>query len=81
MMKKLKIEKYIHNQLDESFTVPLGFIRILNMLLPRSAIESLAQKGLGLEKIVLANKLNEPYQTSIEVKEKGITKTVSMTLY
>lgn len=32
-MKKLRIEKYIHHQLDESFTVPLGLIRILNTLL------------------------------------------------
>ena len=79
-MKKLKIEKYIHNQLDESFTVPLGFIRILNALLPGAAIESLNQKGLGLEKIVLANSLNQPYQTSVEVEEKGTMKTVSITL-
>lgn len=79
-MKKLRIEKYIHHQLDESFTIPLGLIRILNTLLPSSAIDALNQKGLGLEQMVLADRLNKPYQASVEVEEKGIMKTVTVTL-
>lgn len=79
-MKKLKVEKYIHHKFEQSFTVPLGLIRILNVLLPNSAIAALNQKGLGLEQIILADRLNKPYQACVEVEEKGIMKTISITL-
>lgn len=35
-MKKLKIDKYVDRHLDESFTIPLGFIHLLKGLLPAS---------------------------------------------
>ncbi|SQI40052.1 Uncharacterised protein [Leminorella richardii] len=79
-MKKLKIDKYVDRHLDESFTIPLGFIHLLKGLLPASAIESLNQHGIALEDIIAAAKQGLPYQTSIEVEEKAVMKKIAFTL-
>lgn len=79
-MKKLKIEKFINDQIDESFTVPLAFINVLKILLPNSAINVLSNKGLEFEKIVEASKQNQPYQSSMDIVEKDVMKKVTITL-
>lgn len=79
-MKKLKIEKYISGQLDESFMVPLGFIRFLKGMLPRSAINAMDKSGIDLEEIIVSSTRNEPYQSTVECKEEGVIKKVVLTL-
>lgn len=79
-MKKLKVDKYINDQLDESFTVPLAFIHILNSLLPDSAMKSLQKNGLALNEIIEASKQKQHYQAETMVEEKGINKKIVITV-
>lgn len=79
-MKKLIIEKFIQNRLDETFVVPVAFITILNTILPNSAFTSLKQNGFDFQKIIAASKQNEPYLSEMIVEEKGIAKKVMIKL-
>ncbi|RKS87385.1 hypothetical protein DES39_0609 [Orbus hercynius] len=79
-MKKVTIEKFVQGTLDESFTVPVAFIRTLNALLPHFALQSLNEKGFNLEQIMTAHKQNTTYQAETEVNEKGIDKKVVIQL-
>lgn len=79
-MKKLTIEKYIQGKLDESFTVPIAFISMLNTILPKAAIDSLNQYGFDIQNMITASKDHSPYHNRVEVEEKGILKTVEISL-
>ncbi|WP_126467935.1 hypothetical protein [Pragia fontium] len=79
-MRKLKVEKYIHDKLDESFMVPVAFIQFLNIAAPNAALSELKQVGFDFQQIITASKQNEPYQTSVEVEEKGIMKRIDISL-
>ncbi|WP_392551554.1 hypothetical protein RHO13_01370 [Orbus wheelerorum] len=79
-MKKLIIKKFIHNELNESFTVPIAFINILNTILPNSALASLIQHGFDLKQITDASKQNLPYINQANVVEKGIEKKIIIQL-
>jgi hypothetical protein len=81
-VRKLKIEKYIQGQLNESFTVPLVMIRLLTAVLPTAAGKSLKLHGLDLNKImsVAFDRNLTGYQTSLNVEEGGVKKDVRLTL-
>lgn len=79
-MKKIKIEKYIQDTLDESFTVPVAFIRILTSLLPHSALVALHDNGFDLDNIIMASKQDKPYQAEASIEEKGVMKRIVITL-
>ena len=66
-MSKITIEKFIDGKYDTSFSVPGFALDFLTHLLPRSA--------LG-EAIVQAQKAGIPYESSSEVEEDGVRKTV-----
>ncbi|QIQ22197.1 DUF2868 domain-containing protein [Zophobihabitans entericus] len=79
-MKKFKIEKYINQELDETYTIPVAFISILTTILPASAIESLTQAGFDFKTLIEASKQDLAYQSSAMVEEKGISKKIIITL-
>lgn len=79
-MKKLKVEKYVNDQLDESFMVPLGLIRGLKAILPQSAINALQENQLDFKQIILASDRNKPYQTSLTCDEGGVMKRIVLTV-
>lgn len=79
-MKKLTIEKYIQGKLDESFTVPIAFISMLNTILPKAAMDSLNQYGFDLQNMIAASKDRSPYHSTVKVEEKGILKTIEIHL-
>lgn len=76
----LKVEKYVHGCLEEVFTVPLGLVRLLKGVLPRSAIDALEKGGIDLEGIVCSGKRNEFYQHMVMCEEKGVMKRIVLTL-
>ncbi|WP_434778708.1 hypothetical protein [Neisseria sp. Ec49-e6-T10] len=79
-MKKIKVEKYINNELDETLTIPVAFINILTSILPKSAIEELNQAGLDFQSMIQASKQGQNYHASTQVTEKGISKQIVLTL-
>lgn len=79
-MKKIIVEKYIQDTLDETLTVPVAFIGILNTILPDAAFASLKQSGFDFQQIVTASKQNQPYFTETFVNEQGINKKIVLRL-
>lgn len=79
-MKKIIIEKYIQDKLDETLAVPVAFISILNTILPNAAFAELKQHGFDFQQLANASKLNEPYLSEAFVSEKGIAKKIVLRL-
>lgn len=79
-MKKIIVDKFIKDTLDESFTIPVAFIRMLCTILPNSALSALQEKGFNLDDIITASQQDKPYQVEMHVNEKGIDKKIIIRL-
>ena len=75
-MKKVKIEKFISGKQEESFSFPAFFLGLANILLPQLALNALRDKGIDISGMLLAKKLGTQYTATLNVVEKGIAKTV-----
>ncbi|HHR6131383.1 TPA: hypothetical protein ACS72K_003012 [Providencia alcalifaciens] len=80
MMKTLKIEKYIGDNLDEEINVPVIFISMLNGILPNQALESLKGKNFDFKGIVDVAKNNGYYQSESMIEENGMFKRVKISI-
>ncbi|MDF3833398.1 hypothetical protein P3W85_10610 [Cupriavidus basilensis] len=79
-MAKVKVEKFVDGKHETSFSVPTSVLRVANTLLPESALGSLAGIGLDVREILAATDKGMAYETSIDVREHGISKTVVVSL-
>ncbi|MBD9370063.1 hypothetical protein [Xanthomonas sp. XNM01] len=75
-MSKITIEKFVDGKHDTSFSVPGFALDFLTHLLPRSALGELRTHGIDVDAIVQAQKAGIPYESSSEVEEDGVRKTV-----
>lgn len=79
-MSKLRIDKYVGTEHEESFTVPGFLIDMAVRVLPPSALASLSREGIDIAAIADARMRHGTYSSSIEVREHGVKKTVSVSL-
>ena len=79
-MAKVKIEKFIDGQHETSFSVPVFILGIAKILLPESALSSLANSGINVREILEAKDKGITYAASVDVYEHGISKKVVVSL-
>lgn len=79
-MATVKIEKFIDGKHETTFTVPFFLLRLLNLLMPGTALRALTHKGINVAEILAAGHLRQPYSTAIHVRERGIDKKVVVSL-
>lgn len=75
-MAKVMVEKFVGDQREARFSFPASFLGLASALLPQSALNALGNKGIDVPGMLLAGKLGVPYTASVNVVEKGISKTV-----
>lgn len=76
----LKVEKFIGDRREATYNVPDGLVGFINEVLPRKLWHSLAQKGLDLKAAAQAVKARQPYSATIAVRERGVDKTVTVSV-
>ncbi len=79
-MAKVMVEKFVDGKRETQFSFPASFLGVASALLPRSALQALAQKGIDVPQMLSARKQGMPYTTTVNVVEKGIPKTVVISL-
>lgn len=79
-MHHIRIEKSVAGNLEQCIRVPLVAIRTLSLVLPHSAIEQLKATGIDLNAILQAIKTGNPYSETIHVIEKGVAKSILISL-
>ncbi len=79
-MGTLQIEKFIDGKHETTFSIPTFLIRIVQTLLPQSAIIALEKRGINLQAIADAKKQGVSYSTTLNVREKGIDKKIVISL-
>lgn len=77
-MKKFKLKKYINDQLDRTYTIPVVFLRIMMTILPASATAKLMQSGLDFNALINASKTGKNYHSSTMINEKGVLKRIEL---
>jgi hypothetical protein len=75
-MSKIKVEKFVDGVVENSLGVPVFALNVLTQLLPESAINELAGRGIDIQAILRAQKLGTLYSSSVEVTENRVKKTV-----
>jgi len=80
-MNHLLVKKFINGKCTSEIHVPLFVLGVANKLLPSSAIDSLAVKGIDLPAIIQANKHHLSYSSTMKVKEHGIEKSIIISLH
>lgn len=75
-MTKVMVEKFVDGQHDTRFSFPASLLSVASALLPQAALSALANKGLDVPGMLLARKQGVAYTASVNVVEKGIRKTV-----
>lgn len=79
-MTKLQIDTFIGTQHERSFAVPGVLIDLADRFLPAQAIDKLADKGIDVPAIAEARRMGTPYSRSVRLRERGVEKTIYMTL-
>lgn len=79
-MKMFKLDKYNDDKLDESYTIPVAFIRLLTSILPSIAMKELNQVGFNFDALIEASKQNEKYHETFVVEEKSVQKRIEVYL-
>lgn len=79
-MTKLQIDTFIGTEHERSFAVPGVLIDLADRFLPVQAIDKLAEKGIDVPAIAEARRLGTPYARSVQLNERGVEKTVYLTL-
>jgi hypothetical protein len=72
----VRIEKFQGGRRTAQHQVPMALLRLAGRCLPGEAIESLADRGINLPGILLAQRLRIDYSTRVDVIERGTAKTV-----
>lgn len=75
-MAKVMVEKFVGGKHEATFSFPASILSVASALLPQAALSSLADKGVDVPSILLARKQRIPYTASVNVVEKGVSKTV-----
>jgi len=75
-MARVTVEKFVGSERETRFSFPAFLLHMASVLLPQSALSSLADRGINVRGILLARKLGIEYEASVSVVEKGISKTV-----
>lgn len=74
-MTKITIDKFVGTAHERSFSVP-GLAMELVRFLPKSAISELDRRGIDVLALDAARRKGVPYSRSTKVVEKGVEKTV-----
>lgn len=79
-MVKVKIEKFVEGKHETSISVPAFILGIAKALLPGSALSSLATKGIDVQEIMDAKLKGVAYKRTVNVRERGVSKKVVVSL-
>lgn len=79
-MAKVQIEKFIDGKHETSFYIPIFLLYVGNRILPQSALNTLAKHGINVQEILDAKKQKLSYFTTINVRERNIDKTITVSL-
>lgn len=79
-MAKVTIEKSVDGKRETAFSFPACFLCIASSVLPQAALDALREKGLDVAQMLAASKRGTAYKVSVNVVEKGIRKTVVISL-
>ncbi len=79
-MAKVTIEKSVDGKHESAFSFPGFFVCIAGSVLPQAALNALREKGLDVEEMLAARKRGTAYKVTLNVVEKGIRKTVVVSL-
>lgn len=79
-MAKVKIEKFVGEDYERSLRIPVQVLTIARMLLPRSALDSLARKGLDIREILDTARNGTGYTKTVYVREHGVSKKIVVSL-
>ena len=80
-MAKVTIEKSVDGKPETRFSFPACFLSLAKTLLPPSAISALSDKDINIPAMLLARQQGVPYSASLDVVEKGVRKTVVVSLH
>jgi len=79
-MARLTIEKFVNGQHEKTIRIPTAVVKAGAALLPKSAIDALAEEGLNVADILEAMKRGTPYTASLDVCEQGVERRVTVSL-
>jgi len=79
-MTRVKIEKFIDGEYETSFRVPAFVFGLAQTLLPESALNALAERGIHVRGILDAKARGIPYSAMFDVREHGVRKQISVSL-
>lgn len=75
-MTKVMVEKLVDGKHDTTFSFPAFLLKAASILLPQSALNALGEKGMNVADMLAARRRGIAYSTSMDVVEKGVRKTV-----
>ena len=79
-MAKVLVEKFIAGRPEMHFSFPSQLLGWATVVLPRSALASLAGRGIDVTALLRARKRGVRYSSAIDVLEKGVLKRVVVSL-
>jgi hypothetical protein len=79
-MAKVKIEKFVDEEHERSLRLPVTVLAIAQTFLPRSALDSLARKGLDVREILDTARNGTGYSKTVYVREHGVSKKIVVSL-
>ncbi|ODT65730.1 MAG: hypothetical protein ABS75_30240 [Pelagibacterium sp. SCN 63-23] len=79
-MLKVSVEKYVDGRRETGFSVPVPVVRWASGLLPQAAKRSLLQAGIYLDEMAEASAADAPFSRWIEVEEKGVKKSIKLSV-
>jgi len=75
-MSRVTVVKFVAGKEEARFSFAMAWLRLACKVLPPSAIARLEVRGIHVESILQAQKLGKPYSLKVEVLERGVPKTV-----
>lgn len=79
-MNHIKIEKFINDEHETTIKIPFFLFKIAAKFFPKKAISELAEKGINFNEILAARAQNIPYNNTIYVTEKNISKRIVISI-
>ncbi len=65
---------------EASFSVPVVVLRIANAVLPSAAVGALASRDLNVRQLLEARSSGSGYRATLNVRERGLTKKIVVSL-
>ncbi|QEI08734.1 hypothetical protein FXN63_24970 [Pigmentiphaga aceris] len=75
-MATVTVEKFVGGKQETQFCFPAVFLGMARVMLPRAALTALAEKGMDVAGMLSAMRSGRQYTTSVNLVEKGVSKTV-----